>query len=200
MANNKINSLPAKKQRYIVALSEEKSRRQAAISAGYSESYASKAKSHIETADVKLAFQELMRSKIPAGKIVRRIREGMDAVNTEFFAHQGVVVSSRDTINYRERREYTTLAAQMGGYYAPKQEIDVTQKVDENTVRRLTDISDKLNLLDLSNEELKMLDSSHITLDMQEHTIERANSAYDRAMNGGGFKASEKVIIEDKDE
>lgn len=118
----------------------------------------------IESGDFKDAFQRYLRKKIPAAKIAKRIKEGMDAVSTEFFSKDGKVTDHRDTINYSERRQYTTLAAQMGGYYTPKQEIDHTQRIDEGQLRRLMDVAEKISLATLSKERIAQLEESHVPL------------------------------------
>jgi len=183
MAANPLSKLNRRKQKYAIALANnpEKSKAQCLLDAGYSESI-SRNPHLVETEDFKLAFQEIMRRKIPLTKVVRRIREGMDAVNTVFAQKDGVFTDSRDVINWAERRQYTNMYAQMSGAWTPKAEIDHTQRVDPDTLRRMMDISDKLNLSTLSAQQLKELESSHVTIDAQE--IAGANSVYDRVHNG----------------
>ena len=180
MANNPLSKLPVKKQRYAIALANSKgmkTKKECLLEAGYAESTSNKP-NLVETDDFKLAFQQLLRKKIPLTKVVRRIREGMDAVDTQFFQKNGVVTDSRDVINWAERRQYTNMYAQMSGAWTPKAEIDHTQKVDEGTLRRMMDISDKLNLTAIPAEQLRQLEQSHVTIDAQE--IAAANSVYDR--------------------
>jgi hypothetical protein len=156
--------LPEKKRKYVLNLTKGMSKREAALQAGYNISMADHAKSRIETADVKAAFQQLLLRKIPLAKAVRRMREGMDAVETKFFAKDGVVTDHRDVINHTERRKYTALYAQMSGAWTPKQEITSTQTIDPDTARRLMDISEKLGLAHIPPEQLKKLEGSHVPL------------------------------------
>jgi hypothetical protein len=166
-----LQPLPEKKKKYALNLAKGMSKREAALQAGYSVHMANHASDKIETADVKLAFQQLLLRKIPLSKAVRRIREGMDAVDTQFFANNGVVTDSRDVINWKERRSYTNLYAQMSGVWTPKQEITSTQTIDPDTLRRMMDISEKLGLAHLPPEKIRELEHSHVTIDSTEITF-----------------------------
>ena len=177
---NSFSQLPIRKQKYAIALANSggnKSKLECLLEAGYSE-HTARNPAQIETPDFRHAFEQLIREKISPHLAVKRIKEGMSAVNTTFFQKDGVVTDSRDTINWAERRNYTNLYAQMSGAWTPKAEIDHTQKVDEGTLRRLMDISDKLNVAAIPAEQLKQLEASHQTIDAND--IEAANSVYDR--------------------
>jgi hypothetical protein len=112
-------ALPPKKQRYLESRMEGKSRRAAALTAGYSESMANHP-FKIETKDVREAFAALIRETVPAERIAQVIMEGMGANETKFFSHEGVVQDSRDVVAWSERRQYAELAAEYGGYHMPK--------------------------------------------------------------------------------
>lgn len=121
--SDSVKPISKRKLKYIKARVEGNSKKDAALKAGYSESVALKAKTHIETPEVRAAFAELVREQIPAKKIVMRIHEGLDAMETKFFQEKGVVRDQRDVIAWNERRQYATLAAEFGGYHVPpKQE------------------------------------------------------------------------------
>lgn len=172
---NPLANLPVKKQRYAHLLAKGTMTKADALrTVGYSESTARNP--HIvETEDFKRAFQELMRKKIPPRAIVKRIKEGMDATTTQFFTKDGKVTDSRDLVDFGERRQYTTLAAQFGGYWNPKQEIVNTRKIDESTMSRLIDLADRLDIID--------------------EQVQAANSLYDSAVLGNGpiIEASSSV-------
>lgn len=123
MSSDPLNGLPPRKRAYVKARAAGKTKKAAALKAGYAPSTALKAKTHIETEDVLKAFQKLIRSKIPAQKIVDRIDEGMDAMETKFFQKDGLVTDSRDVIAFGERRAYTALAAEYGGYFTPEMQL-----------------------------------------------------------------------------
>jgi phage terminase small subunit len=95
--------------------------------AGYAES--TRPRDILNNADVRLAFQEEIRKAIPVERIKQRLSEGIDAMETKFFAHEGKVVQSRDVVSWEERRKYLELAVKFGGYYVEKQEVTVK---DEN--------------------------------------------------------------------
>lgn len=186
MPKNPLADLPIRKQKYAILRANSdglKTKAQCLLEAGYSESTASQPSS-VETKDYKQAFQQLLRQRIPIAKAVRNIRQGMSAVNTEFFSKNGVVTDSRDTINWAERRQYTNMYAQMAGLWTPKAEMEHTQKVDSDTLRRLMDINDKLSLQTIPAEQLKELEASHVTIDAKTPedyaAIDEANSVYDR--------------------
>lgn len=113
--------LSLRKRIYVEGLSQGKTKMQAALDAGYAESVAKTAKQHIETDDVREAFAQLIRATIPAEKIVGRIAEGLDAMETKLFSFQGLVFDREDMISWTERREYAKLAAEFGGYFKPTQ-------------------------------------------------------------------------------
>jgi hypothetical protein len=113
------SSLPPKKQKYVEGLTEGKTKVQAARDAGYSEAMARSASHNIETREVREAFAELMRKRIRPEKIVQRIEEGMDAMETKFFQKDGKVEETKEVIAWSERREYTAMAAEYGGYHVP---------------------------------------------------------------------------------
>jgi hypothetical protein len=99
--------------------------RQSALDAGYAESVARTAKEHIETPDVQKAFAALIQSVIPAEKIVARIAEGLDAMETKVFSFQGMIFDQTDMIAWSERREYAKLAAEYGQYFVPSLDMNV---------------------------------------------------------------------------
>src|SRR5271154_6877690 len=116
-----------RKRKYLNGLVNGKTKQQAALDAGYSPSTALSAKAHIETPEVRAAFAELVRERIPARRIAERISEGLDAMKTEFFQKDGVVVETRDVIAWSERRMYAELAAEYGEYHTPQ--VNVTGNI-----------------------------------------------------------------------
>jgi hypothetical protein len=109
-------NLPAKKQTYVEGRLEGKSKRQAALDAGYSTSMADHAAQKIETPDVKEAFAALIRSTISADEVAQTLRAGLQATESKFFAEKGVVQDQRDVVAWGERRLYAELIAEYGGY------------------------------------------------------------------------------------
>jgi hypothetical protein len=64
-------------------------------------------------------FYEVVRKAIPPEKIAKRLREGLNAKETQFFQKDGIVTDHRDVISWSERRQYLQLAAEFGGYHRP---------------------------------------------------------------------------------
>jgi hypothetical protein len=112
-------SLAPKKQVYLEGRISGKSKRQAALAAGFSESMASQPTDKIERKDVREAFATLIRETVSADEIAETLKAGMKAMDTKFFSEKGVVQDQRDVVAWSERRQYAQLAAEYGGYHAP---------------------------------------------------------------------------------
>ena len=102
---------------YIQGRLSGKSKKQAALDAGFSQTMAEHAADKIETKDVREAFARLVREMVPPELIAKTIADGMAASETKFFSHEGVVQDSRDVPAWSERRQYAELAAEYGGYH-----------------------------------------------------------------------------------
>ena len=96
-----------------------KSKKQAALDAGFSETKADHVADKIETRDVREAFARLVREMVPPEFIAKTIADGMAATETKFFSHEGLVQDQRDVPAWSERRQYAEIAAEYGGYHAP---------------------------------------------------------------------------------
>jgi len=116
----KFDALDPRRQLYLKHRSEGKNKLEAALAAGFSKAMARNAAAKIETADVRTAFRELMQAVAPAHKIAQRIAEGLDATETKFFQHEGMVTDSREAVAWSERRQYAELAAKYGGHVEEK--------------------------------------------------------------------------------
>ena len=98
-------------KKYVAARVEGKSKKDAAIEAGYSE----KTSASIIDSDVNVqeAFRRLFNKVVSDQKLVDTIAAGLEANQTKFFTEKGVVIDEREVIDYSERREYTELAARV---------------------------------------------------------------------------------------
>jgi hypothetical protein len=115
-----LENLPPRKLAYLQGRLDGKSKKQAALDAGFSENMAKHAADKIETRDVREAFARLVREMVPPELIAKTIADGMAATETKFFAHEGVVQDSREVVAWSERRQYAELAAEYGGYHVPR--------------------------------------------------------------------------------
>ena len=120
-----LKDLPDKKQQYIKERLAGKSKTQAGVDAGYSFATARNAGHAIETPDVRREFAAAMRRRISAEKIAETIEAGLSAMETKFFQKDGKIVDTADVIAWGERRQYAALAAEYGGYFVPRKEVDV---------------------------------------------------------------------------
>ena len=123
----KLPGLNLRQRKYVTGRLAGKSKKDSALGAGYSASMAKNAAAKIENVSVRRAFQELARKAVPAGKILKRLKEGLDAT----WVHQDGKRGKTSEPYYRERREYLVLAAKLGGWYIEKKDIEAEVKVDE---------------------------------------------------------------------
>ncbi len=111
-----VRRLKPRQQKLITGVAQGLTARQAALEAGYTENTASNAKRDLlEKPALKAAFADLMRAQIPDELVIQRLREGIDATETKFFAHNGNVKAERNVINYGERRAYLELRMRATG-------------------------------------------------------------------------------------
>ena len=118
--NHDQNDLTPKQAKYLAGIVEGKTKKDAALAAGYAPSSALSVRQAVEKPNVRVAFAELIRATISQEKIAQRINEGLDAMETKFFQYEGIVTDTRDVINWAERRQYAQLAAEFGDLVVPK--------------------------------------------------------------------------------
>ena len=118
------STLTLRQAKYITGLSEGKSRRKAALDAGYSQACADNPRDTIEGPTVREELAKIMLRYVDPRKIGKRIAEGLDAVETRIFQHRGVITDSIDLVAWGERRKYIALAAEYAGYHGDDHEID----------------------------------------------------------------------------
>jgi len=81
----------------------------AAREAGYSEQSALSGKP-MQSNAVQVAFLQLMEEACPDQLLVKKIREGLDAMETKIATFEGTISDSKDFISWSERRAYLELA------------------------------------------------------------------------------------------
>jgi hypothetical protein len=67
-----------------------------------------------------LIAQWIDENGLSEARIKEKIAAGMEAKETKFFAHQGVVVEQREVEALEIQRKYTDMAARVRGLYAPE--------------------------------------------------------------------------------
>jgi hypothetical protein len=114
------SKLTPRQAKFLQGIAELKSQEQAALDAGYSPSVARHAHRILEGTNVRAEFQKILSNWVDPDKVGQRIAEGLDAMETKFCKHRGVVMDSRDVIAWSERRAYIEMAAKYAGYYVDK--------------------------------------------------------------------------------
>lgn len=102
-----------------------KSARQAALDAGYAETTANRATVQIA---VKPAVQTLLKdvlvkTGLTSAKIAQRLKEGVDAKETKFFAKDGRVTDERTVIDLGMRHQYLQTVMKITGDLIDRHEI-----------------------------------------------------------------------------
>lgn len=80
-----------------------------------------------DSTKIEKAQRILTKARIPLGmsllahgvteaKISQRLGEGLDAMETKFFAHEGEVTDERDVVNHGERRKHLVMALEVLGH------------------------------------------------------------------------------------
>jgi phage terminase small subunit len=111
--------------RYLEGVLSGKTKKSAALAAGYSESTARNAAAVIERPLVRLALQEVVRDAIPPEKFVQRLVEGLDAMDTVVAKYKGKITDKLAVIAWDTRLRYIELAAKMAGYYVEDEALTV---------------------------------------------------------------------------
>ena len=139
-----LDGLNRRQRMYVSGIAAGKTKKQAAIAAGYSAAMAKNAAAIIERAGVKKAFEEIIQQTIPLEKIIELLAEGLNATETRCFVHEGEVIYSRPMVNFTERRHYVELAVRYGGYYVDRQEIELADQDDQLPLERLLEKTKEL--------------------------------------------------------
>ncbi len=130
-STEKLNPTEVRRQRFVEALVDGKSMRQAALAAGYSESMAATACRDIMP-QTREAFKRAMHHRISIGKLSDTIAAGLDANETKFFQFEGQVTDHRDVVAWSERREYAKLAANLMSLESPKEQSEGSTNIEVN--------------------------------------------------------------------
>ena len=113
----------ARRQRFVDGMVSGKSMKQAALDAGYSEHTAITACRDIMP-HVRDTFRQALHHRISVGKLSDTVAAGLDAEETQFFAHEGKVMDERNVIAWGERRRYAELASRLMGVDPPREASD----------------------------------------------------------------------------
>jgi hypothetical protein len=124
-----VKPIDPRRRKYLENRANGLSKKESALKADFSESMAENAKEKIEKPMAE-ALAKAIQARIPLEKIVERIDEGMDALETKIVQHQGIVTDYIDLVAWGERREYTAMAAEYGQYHVPRQKVEHDGEID----------------------------------------------------------------------
>jgi phage terminase small subunit len=127
MASGDFTKLQPRQRKYIQALAQGMSRREALRVAQYSENTAP---SRVENASVKAAFARIVRRAVPAHVLAQVIAEGVQATETKFFQHKGKVMDQREVIAWGPRSSFAKIAAEYGGYVEPDRGVSDSTQIE----------------------------------------------------------------------
>jgi len=114
-ANGKLKRLTRKQSRLVKALATSPSVAAAGRIAGYSDAPGA----HRAMASIRQKTPEILAELgLDLKTLVRdHIKPGLQANETQFFAHEGRVRTQRTTVAWGERRQYADTICKIGGYY-----------------------------------------------------------------------------------
>lgn len=116
--------LTVKQKKLLKGVMEGKSRKQAAISAGYSPASAhSTATLTLNNSKVKTAFQNMLdKAGLTDDALAKKFQELVTAKETKFFQKDGVVVETRDVEAIETQRKTAEFVAKLKGHLVEKVE------------------------------------------------------------------------------
>jgi hypothetical protein len=106
--------------RYLVLRADRKkfrSKRAAALAAGYSRATADKAGTLIETPKVREVWQRIVDQEFSPGEVIQVLREGLHANKAIAATFEGAVTDVVLTPDHTERRKHVELISMMSGRY-----------------------------------------------------------------------------------
>jgi hypothetical protein len=77
-------------------------------------------------------FKEQLDRKVPRGKLIQRIAEGLDARAIKLAQFEGDFTDKRYLVDYSERRRYVELAAKLLGYLVEKVQVPCPEEAPLN--------------------------------------------------------------------
>lgn len=135
------NATELRKAKFVDGLLDGLSMTQAALKAGYSPVTSRQACTDIMPRCREL-FQQALRERISIGGLADRIKEGLDAEETKFFAKDGIVTDQRNVKHWGERRQYADLAARLMGYEPDKPSVNINAAGQFQVVTVMSPIED----------------------------------------------------------
>lgn len=122
-----------KERRYVAGRVAGKSKRKAALDAGYTESMAENAKQKIDDKPaVQALFTQILDTAGVSDRLLaQRIYQGLHAMQTKTATHEGVISDHKNMVDFGERREMTELALKLKGHLIDKAEVRMVRTYEE---------------------------------------------------------------------
>ena len=122
-----------KQRKYVQGLVAGKSKKRAAIDAGYAESVGHNAKQKLDAKPgVQKLFTHLLAEAGATDELLaQRIFEGLNAWETKFATFEGEITDSDEVISFSERREMAELVLKLKGYLIEKHELRMVKTLEE---------------------------------------------------------------------
>lgn len=117
---SELSALTKLQARYLVCRADRKkfrSKRAAALAAGYSKATANKAGTLIETPKVREVWQRIVEEEFSAGELIQVLREGLQAHRAIAATFKGEITDVVLTPDHTERRKHAELISLMSGRY-----------------------------------------------------------------------------------
>lgn len=114
--------LTPKQRRYVKQRIENptKSKCDCAIDAGYSAATAHNATVKVENGCREKLLAAMKRARINDRYLIGKLKEGLNAKQTQLFAHKGIIRDKRQLIDYNARRAYLEIAHKLRGDFVEK--------------------------------------------------------------------------------
>lgn len=110
-----LKALTPRERKYIKERAKGKTKKRAALAAGYPESMANVAFREIEKPNVLEAFAALMDKYVPDDLIGQRLLEGTNATVVKTATFDGKITDAVEFVDFEQRRKYIELAAEFKG-------------------------------------------------------------------------------------
>jgi hypothetical protein len=123
-SKKEVKSLDLRRRKYLKARLDGRTKKAAALLAGFSEEMAANAAAKIETPLFRSIFAAKAAHLIPEEKLILRLAEGLDAVETKVTSFEGKITDFVDCIDFDQRRKYLELA------------LSVTRRVESHTMQK----------------------------------------------------------------
>lgn len=122
-----------KQTKYVRGVVAGKTKKQAALDAGYGPGVAKNPGQKLDANPaVKALFTSLMeKAGVTDHLLACRLYQGLYAMQTKFATHEGILADRRNLVDFAERREMLEIALKLKGHLIDKHELRLTRTLEE---------------------------------------------------------------------